>query len=226
MKKYLSVALSLLLFACLFVNTAASGQKFVPAVPLRVTIEATDSTATACRICNDGLGEYVDGVDGVTASLTKNGYLSIGFQSRATLRTVNFDYFFPGNPSPPPVLPVVAPYVTSQVYQDFNLQDMVLGATRCIGLGWGYTNGDNITRNHGFQFGPHVGGSSYAIATCTAAASNGQCTQWTVEPRQDGVCNTNPSVAGVNDRIAARGKATDNDRGLYKMPFKLTINRK
>ena len=226
MKKYFVVMLSLLLLACLFVNTIASGQKFVSAVPLRVTIEDTDSLATACRICSDGDGEYVDGVDGVSASLTKNGYLSIAFQNRSTLRTVNFDYSFPGNPAAPPVLPVVAPYVTSQVYQDFNLQDMALGATRCIGLGWGYTNGDNITRNHDFQFGPHAGGSSYAIATCTAANTGGQCTRWTVEPKQDGVCNANPSVAGINDRISARGKATDNDRGLFKMPFKLTLVRK
>src|SRR4030095_1475492 len=36
-------------------------------VPLRVTIEPTDSNNIACKICGDGLGEYVDGIDGVSA---------------------------------------------------------------------------------------------------------------------------------------------------------------
>jgi len=241
MKKYTVFGLSLLLFACLFV-TAASGQKpgTSPAVALRVTVEPMDSTGTACRICGDGLGtntavyqnpnEYVDGVDGVRASFTKYGWLSVAFQDSATIRTVNFDYSFPGNPPAPPVLPVYSPKVTT--FKSFdpytNLQDMPYGMTQCIGLGWSHTDGSNITRNHGFQFGPHVSGSSYAIITCTAAANanTGQCVQWTVEPKLDGVCNAVPWVAGINDRIKIKGKATDYDRGLFSMPFKLTLVRK
>ena len=242
MKKCYLLALSLLLFVCLFV-TGASGQKpgTSAAVALRVTIEPTDSTATACKICGDGLGtntavyqnpnEYVDGVDGVSASFTKYGWLSVAFQDRATIRTVNFDYSFPGNPPPPPVLPVVSPKITT--YKSFdpytNLQDMPYGMTQCIGLGWSHTDGSNITRNHGFQFGPHVSGSSYAIISCTAAANadnTGQCVQWSVEPKVDGACNAVPWIAGINDRITVRGKTTDYDRGLYRVPFKLTIKRK
>ena len=198
-------------------------------VPLRVTIEKFDSSSTACKICSDGLGEYIDGVDGVSASFTKYGWLSIAFQDRATIRTVNFDYSFLGNPDPPPALPVVAPKITSSIPAN-NLQDMSFGMSQCIGLGWSHTDGSNITRNHGFQFGPHIGGSSYAIIKCTATANpdnSGQCVQWTVEPKVDGTCNpTTPSVAGINDRIVVKGKSTDYDRGQYTMPFKLTLVRK
>ena len=144
-------------------------------VPLRVTVEPMDSTSTNCRICGDGLGintaiyqnpnEYVDGIDGVSASFTKYGWLSISFQERASLRTVNFDYSSAGNPSALPVLPVYSPKVTSGVDPNLILQDMSFGATNCIRLGWSYTDGSNITRNHGFQFG-HVTGSSYAIINC------------------------------------------------------------
>jgi|SRR5215813_6566484 len=228
MKKHSLFGLSLFFVVCLLV-VDASGQKFVPAVPLRVTVEAADSSATACRICSDGLGDYVDGVDGVTASFTKNGYLSVGFQTNATLRTVNFDYSFPGNPAPPPTLPVIGPSITSQVYPDFNLQDMAFGMTRCIGMGWGYGDGGNIFRNHAFRFGPNAGGSSYAIATCTSATNpdnTGPCVQWVIEPKVDGTCNTTPSLAGVNDRVKSKGHTTDFGRGLYSMPFKLTISRK
>ncbi|HJX92217.1 MAG TPA: hypothetical protein VJ372_17070 [Pyrinomonadaceae bacterium] len=197
-------------------------------VPLRVTIEPTDSSSTACKICSDGLGEYIDGVDGVSASFTKSGWLSVAFQDRATIRTVNFDYSLPSNPPPPPALPVVKPTITSSIPTS-SLQDMSYGMTQCIGLGWSHTDGSNITRNHGFQFGPHVSGSSYAIIACTAAANpdnSGQCVQWTVEPKFDGTCNATPSVAGINDRIVVRGKASDNDRGRYSMPFKLTLTKK
>jgi len=197
-------------------------------VPLRVAVESADSTSTACRICADGLGEYIDGVDGVSASFTKSGWLSVAFQDRSTIRTVNFDYSFPGNPPPPPALPVVSPKIISSI-PAINLQDMSFGMTQCIGLGWGHTDGGNITRNHGFEFGPHVTGSSYAIISCTAAANpdgSGQCVQWTVEPKVDGNCNATASVSGINDRIVSRGKSTDNDRGRYSMPFKLTLKKK
>lgn len=227
-KLFVSFAASVVLLAA--VASLTHGQKpgTSPAVALRITIEPTDSTATACKICGDGLGEYVDGVDGVSASFTKYGWLSIAFQDRTAIRTVSFDYSFPGNPPPPPVLPVVSPKITSSI-PSTNLQDMPYGMTQCIGLGWSHTDGSNITRNHGFQFGPHVNGSSYAIVTCTAATNpdnTGPCMQWTVEPKVDGVCNAMPAVAGINDRIVVRGKAADYDRGRFSMPFKLTLTRK
>jgi hypothetical protein len=207
-----------------------------PAVPLRVTVEPMDSMSTPCRICGDGLGintaiyqnpnEYVDGIDGVSASFTKYGWLSISFQESASLRTVNFDYSLTGNPIPPPVLPIYSPKVTSGVDPNTILQNMLIGTTHCIPLGWSYTDGSNITRNHGFQFGPHVTGSSYAIINCAASDNTGQCIRWVVEPKVDGTCNANASVAGINDRIVTRGKATDYDRGRFTMPFKLTLLRK
>src|SRR5262245_23797004 len=216
----------------LFAVTAKGNSNTSAVVALRVTVEPADSTATPCRICSDGLGEYVDGVDGVSANFTKYGWLSVVFQDTAALRTVNFDYSFPGNPSPPPVLPVTAPKITTyKAFDPFTrLQDMSYGMTQCIPFGWAYNDGGNIGRNQGFQFGPNVSGSSYAIITCTAAANpdnSGQCIQWSVEPRVDGTCNASASLAGVTDTVTGRGnKLTYYDRGLYKMPFKLTLLRK
>jgi len=224
-KKSSLVALSILLFAC-FLATAGYGQKpgASQAVALRVAIEPV----IACGICSDGLGEYVDGVDGVTANFSKYGFLSVVFSA---VRTVNFDYSYPGNPPPPPVLPVVAPKITTyKAFDPFtNPQDMSYGMTQCLPLGWSYNYG-NTARNLGFRFGPNVGGSSYAIITCTAAANpdnTGQCIQWSIEPTADGTCNTLASLAGVTDTVTGRAnKLTYYDRGLYTMPFKLTLTRK
>lgn len=228
MRKRFLTLVCLSLLVVLTMLSVAHGQKpgTAPPVPLRVTVEVSDSNANACRICPDGLGEYVDAVDGVRAGFSKNGYLGVFFSSS---RTVTFDYSFPGNPPPPPtILPMVDPQVYSGVDPDKILQNMTFGMTECIGLTWNYSDGGNTTRSHGFQFGPHVAGSSYGIITCTQGSNpdnTGQCVKWVVEPKVDD-CNSDASIAGINDRVRAKGKTTDNDRGLYRMPFKLTLVRK
>jgi hypothetical protein len=225
MKKSSLLDLSLLLFAC-FLATAAYRDK--PGSSQGVVLRVTFEPVTACGICSDGLGEYVDGVDGVSANFSKYGFLYVDFSAA---RPVTFDYSYPGNPPPPPALPVVTPKITTyKAFDPFtNPQDMSFGMTQCLPLGWSYNNG-NTARNLGFEFGPHVGGSSYAIITCTAAANpdnTGQCIQWSLEPKADGTCNPLASLAGVTDTVTGKGnKLTYYDRGLYTMPFKLTLRRK
>lgn len=229
MKKFsLLLILSLVLIAC-FLTTSTPGQKpgTSPPVRLRMTIEASDSSGNACKICADPLGDYVDGVDGVSAAFGKYGFLVVTMHSPSS-RTVTFDYSFPGNPPPPPALPVVDPKITTyKAFDPFtNPQDMSYGMTQCMPFGWAYNNGAEIGRNIGFQFGPNVGGSSYAIITCTAADNTGQCIQWNMEPKADGTCNPVASVAGITDTVSGKGnKSTSFNRGLYTMPFKLTLKR-
>jgi hypothetical protein len=64
--------------------SAAKPAPPLPAVPLVVTVEAFDSASNPCRICEDGLGNYENGIDGVTANFDGYGNLIINFNATET----------------------------------------------------------------------------------------------------------------------------------------------
>ena len=69
MKKNFMLVLGLALcigIASLNVPAQRSGTS--ETVLLRVSFEPATTDAAACAVCGDGLGDYVDGVDGVSAS--------------------------------------------------------------------------------------------------------------------------------------------------------------
>src|SRR5258707_11284276 len=72
----------------------------VPEVPLVVTVEGFASDGSPCRICGDGLGDYVDGESGVSARLDQYGSLIINFDATASAGVLNlqFDYSDPLDP--------------------------------------------------------------------------------------------------------------------------------
>ena len=64
---------------------------------VRLRVSIADRSATLppnYRVESDGLGEYVDGVDGVSARLDRYGNLIVNFQAdpRTGRRWVHFDY--------------------------------------------------------------------------------------------------------------------------------------
>lgn len=61
----------LVLFLCMGIaslNVSAQRSGTSETVLLRVSFEPEMSDTTACAVCGDGLGDYIDGVDGVSAS--------------------------------------------------------------------------------------------------------------------------------------------------------------
>ena len=247
MKKVLLTVLGLTLCLSLAVsNSSAQKPGTSQPAPLKFIVEPTvrlvGSDPVSCKICGDGAGigaaysdpnEYIDGVDGVAASFNKYGYLTINFQDDGgSARTVSFDY---SAPTPTtiqavPSMPIVSPKVISfKVFDPYtNLQDMTLGQSQWIGVGWSFNNGGSASRNHGFQYGQQAGQTAYAVITCVETDGTGKCTTWELEPKE--FLPNNPlerqDVAKVRDTTTVRGKATVTDYGHYYLPFKLTLVRK
>ena len=229
--KLLAIFASIILLVAIVAATPSQKPGTSSVVPLEVHIEFTDSLGTPCAICPDGLGPYIDGQNGVSASFSQYGGLVVDFQSSTVaLRTVSFTYNPAGTNSPPPQIPIVAPKTyTYKAFDPYtNLQDMPFGMSQCLGMTWNYTNGGSTTRTHGFRFNRgDLTQTAYAIFTCTAADGTGRCTTWEAEPKAS-ACNppANVSIARVRDSVTAHGKTTDTDYGLFRMPFKLTLIRK
>jgi hypothetical protein len=248
MKKVLLTALGLALCLSLAVsNSSAQKPGTSPPVRLKFIVEPivrqVGPDQVLCKICGDGAGsgaaysdpnEYIDGVDGVVASFGKyGGYLTINFQDNGgTARTVSFDYSAPTPTATQavPLLPIVAPKVISfKAFDPYtNLQDMTLGQSQWIGVGWSFNSGSSTSRNHGFQYGQQAGQTAYAVITCVEADGTGNCTTWELEPKE--FLPNNPperqDVAKVRDTTTVRGKSTVTDYGHYYLPFKLTLMRK
>ena len=230
MKRNLLAFLATIIVAFLVVSPMAAQKPGTsPVIPLKVQIESLDSLGTACAICPDGLGQYVDGQDGVTASFSKYGGLIVDFGTAPALRSVSFIYN-PAEGAPPPMsLNGLTTYTGLPSTNNApNLQDMTYGLSQCLGMTWNHNNGGNTARTHGFRFsGGVLTTTAYVMFTCTAADNTGRCTTWEAEPKAS-VCNPaeNVSKARVKDTSTSRGKTTVIDYGLFDMPFKLTLMRK
>jgi hypothetical protein len=209
-------------------------------VSLKVSFEAAMSDATECAVCGDGLGEYVDGADGVSAYLSRYGHLQFYFHGGdASLRRVLFNYseFYPSanHPAvvpPPPSGPhSYGDFITFKVFEPYtNLQDMRVGdEPQCLMTGWTLDQGspiweNNYHRNGSPFFDPLT---SYVSATCVAEAS-GKCTKWELEPN-DSPCNSGavPTLVNVVKVTKPKpNKVSYQDYGLWKLPFKVTLMRK
>ena len=209
-------------------------------VSLKVSFEPAMSDAALCAVCADGLGEYIDGVDGVSASFSRYGHLGFYFHGgAASARRVLFNYseFYP-SPNHPAVVPPppsgphsYGELVTFKVFDPYtNLQDMRVGdAPQCLMTGWTIDQGspiweDNYHRNGSPFFDPLT---SYVVATCVEEAS-AKCTRWEIEPK-DSPCNsgTVPTVVNVVKVTKVKpNRQTYEDYGLWKLPFRLTLTRK
>src|SRR5215467_3438711 len=135
------------LAVCLTALLAASGQGAysqgggrATSVSLRLTFESTMSDGTPCAVLGDGLGEYVDGTDGVTAYFSRAGNLQSGGGTSSRSVTVNYSEFYPSPNHPASVPPPPSgPHSFSELntfnaFQPYTLlQDMRLGdAPQCL----------------------------------------------------------------------------------------------
>jgi hypothetical protein len=225
----------------LFAVTAkGTGNGTSQTVSLRVSFEPAMSDLTACAVCGDGLGDYVDGVDGVSASLSRYGHLGFYFHGGdASPRRVLFNYsdFYPlpNHPAPdssqlPNGPQSYGELVTFNAFTPYTpTQDMHVGdAPQCLMTGWTIGQGSPVWNNNYHRDGTRFFDSqtSYVVVTCVEQDGTGQCTKWELQPIASG-CNsgTVATLANVLTITSTKKSSTYADYGLWKTPFKLTLSR-
>jgi hypothetical protein len=215
----------------------------IPTVYLRAIIEPFDTSGNACQILSDGLGQYVHGQEGVSASFDDSGDLIINFQTGKTpIRGVSFDYSVPytgADDAPPstPRVPVSGTYpraYLSTIPQAnggsyIPIQNMAIEASQCVQLSWFYTLNDakKTQWRHNFHRtsssdGLDVSQTAYGVVTRVGQD------EWRVEPDATAACNSNvpgPALARLKDTPTVGAFQLNND-GLYSLRFKLTLYRK
>jgi hypothetical protein len=195
-----------------------------PPVPLVVTVEALDSAGNPCRICEDGLGNYENGIDGVTANFDPYGNLIINFNATQSpiVRKLSFDYSdqLSGPPFSPPA--ALNSYLSTGTHPSGFIQNMAVGTAQCINSNITFTDNDQhqtLYRTHyrralsSFD----VSQTSYLVVTRTGPDT------WELEPKA-AACNTNAPVAKLFSYYT-HGHSEITDHGLYSMTFKMTLAR-
>ena len=195
----------------------------VPAVPLNVTVLPLDSAGNPCRICSDGLGPYMNGVNGVDASIDRYGNLIIDFGGvNQEVRNLRFDYSQPTGANSYATPPVQEDsYLSTITHPGGFIQSMVLGAQQCVQLQIAFVDGDALYHRNVFQRPPGGNATSYLVVTRTDADT------WEAEPK-DAPCNTAatggvPLVGRLLTAPNILGPFTD--RGTFYLPFKMLLER-
>lgn len=213
-------------------------------VRLRVTIhDYMSDNLTPAQVRSDGAGEYIDGVDGVSAQAGSDGNLTVSFWYTATTRNVwvNHDHIdgqvfsgpvgSPCNPAVycPPSGYQYAPHMATSLPAPIPIQSMTIGSSWCSNIFWGFgpvpanNIGDVTARHDVFGIDSNTG---YVVVTRTDA------TTWNVETPIGGTCmpgSPNP-VAKVSHNVIAQGKGhtTTNTQivdGYYYVPFHITLEQ-
>lgn len=197
-----------------------------PPVPVVVTVEDFDSDGNACRICDDGLGSYVNGFQGVLANIDAYGNIIVNFNASdtPTVRKLQFDYSQPVDPAnmfrPPAAR---NSYLSTQTHPAGSLQVMTIGTAQCIHANFQFRDVDTpkTLYRSGFQNSVFdISQTAYLVVTRVNADV------WEVEPKS--------TVGGCNDATATVARLMSNpthgngptiDRGLYRLPFKMTLVR-
>jgi hypothetical protein len=227
----------------LSVMTPAQKTGAAQTTSLNVRFEPAMSDFTTCTVCGDGFGDYVDGVDGISAYFSRYGHLYFFFHGGdASPRRVNFTYspaqFYPSPNHPTPdasQLPAGAQsygeLVTFNASTPYTpIQNMHIGdVPQCLETGWTLGQGSIVWTNDYHRdarqyFDPL---SSYVVVSCVEQDGTGRCTKWELEPIAS-ACNsaTVPTLANVLKITSTKRSTTNQDYGLWKMPFKLTLTRR
>lgn len=194
-----------------------------PPVPLVVTVEDFDSDGTACRICDDGLGAYVNGFQGVTAVIDAYGNVIINFNATETpvVRKLQFDHSQPVNPAntfrPPAAL---NSYLSTQFHPAGSIQNMTIGTSQCIQSDILFTDhASSQMYRHNYR---KTQGAPDSSQTAYLVVSRVNAETWELEPKID-PCN--PTYATVAKLLsnATRGNGALTDLGNYRLPFKMTL---
>ena len=230
MKKKCLLMLSLTL-SFVFAAVDASGQKRStgPAqVNLRVTILNSDNLGNSNYIQNDSLGDYVDGLQGVTAHLDTSGFLEFDTAPAGTFpvqRSVFIDWNHPLDPTnqyrPMPVRTPTNHFTTLNAIPIQNLGTPGNPTSQCVQVGLGVNDGTTIWRESWHKGQENTADSATAWGLITRTSISPAI--WTLTPNNN--CNPNANVASVRT-ANARGKQTWDLQGYWDLSFILVLTAK
>jgi hypothetical protein len=192
-------------------------------IPIAVTVDDA-GTAGPSRIRSDGLGEYVDGQQGMQAVIDQFGNLQIspnnGQATTPAQRSLVFDFSVPADP-----LNTYRPNVSGQT--NFKILSISYGSPARIqdlGLNGNPVSGcyrvtfafRNLTTHHQLEFNPSINADAIAAFITRTSAST-----WTIV--SDGPCGTHPSWGAVRSQDLVKKNAPLVFRGNYDMPFSIRL---
>lgn len=207
--------------------TAAAAPAKSTSTLIAAQVEDTGPSG-AYRIQGDGLGEYISGLQGMTAEIDQYGNLQItpaaASSTNPPQRTLKFDFSAPLDPSN-----VYRPDESGQ--QNFKIKTNAFGVPRIQDLG---INGNpvsacyyatiahnNSTTHHRAIFNPASDPSSTpAFITRTSISP----AAWTMV--SDGPCSVNANMAGVWSQDLLRKNAPLVFRGYYSLQFSIRLRTK
>ena len=192
-----------------------------PVSTAAVSLKMTVNNSAGYNITSDGSGDYVTGLQNVSAKFDAYGnfIFSCGLGGRGNNTylvrwlNINFSQPFGVITNPPPITgndKVTAITTIPAVGLAFTpLQSMTIGQSQCVGLTGG--SGANWVMN--FHRGTEdVSSSPSAYAVFTKISS----VQWTVTPA--GTCSANSNVCALRN-------GPDVLYGYYTMPFSFTLTK-
>jgi hypothetical protein len=229
----LALATSLILTAC---NDPASAPLAaddpMPALSraaqptlLAVTVQDADVLGFAYKIQSDGLGEYVNGVQTVTAEIDGSGNLQFGPAfSTALARRIRFNFSAPVDP-----LNSYRPDESGQQEWKFKTNPNVVSGTPAINaLG---VNGNPVSGCYGSTVSHQNAGTRYPIIYNTASDAqsvNVYITRTSISPATwtmvtNGPCAGTANQGALYSQIVTNKNAPMVFRGYYNLSFSLRL---
>ena len=217
MKRNFLLMLSLVL--CFgFASVDVSGQKQgtgLTQVNLKVTISNFDSLGNPNYITNDGLGEYVDGLQGVTAHLDTSGFLEFNTAPIGTypvLRSMLIDWNHPVDPNNL-YRPIFARtptfhFTTLNAIPIQNLGTPGNPVSQCVQVGLGVNDGTTIWTESWHKGQENTTGSPTAWGLITRTSISPAV--WTLTPNN----NCNPNAANAECK-----RTTNSLNDPHNQPF-------
>lgn len=247
----------ILLLACSIVLTNAAGaQTHLKTVSLKVTVNANQEfaplTGNPTDVSPDSLGQYIDGQNGVCASLDTNGDLIISFDcaTASTPRRLGLNLAtFLANPTggtnvctPPTTIspdnpPVayansVATATTTDMptapFQSMAVYDGTAATTYYIQLFLNYSFSDASQTTWRLNY-HRTTSSTFADAALGSYAEVRRLssTEWVVEPvTPSGLTGNPPNAAMLLWQTSTRHSTTITECGFYQVPFSFTLYQK
>jgi hypothetical protein len=191
-------------------------------IPIAVTVDDAGALG-ASRIRSDGLGDYVDGQQGMQAVIDQYGNLQIspnnGQATTPAQRSLVFDFSVPADP-----LNTYSPDVSGQTnfkilsndYGNPRIQDLGVNGnpvSACYRVTFAFRN---LTTHHQIVFNTGVNAQAAFVLIERTSAST-----WTVTTA--GPCGANPTWGAVSSQDLVKKNASGVPRGNYSMPFSIRI---
>lgn len=228
-----------------------------PVIPLKLTVNATQQfdplTGTATIVSSDGNGQYVDGQDGVCASLDDYGNLIIHFNCKSSSTPRRLGWYVPTQLAPPTspsapctiLYPVTSPSNPTPAYTNnittvqatdkttaaFQVMQTYDGTSNTIYyiqffIGTAFSDANQTT----YRLNYHR--TNGYFPTDAAMASYAQvrrmsATQWVLESvTPSGLSGTPPNVAMLMWLTTQHNQSTATECGFYQVPFSFTLDAK